>query len=133
MAIKIKIKQNGGKEFLIEENKIWIIENNIIYIEANGEQTVEIAALHLELDKLLQKQIQGKLNYLINLNRAGKSSPAARKVWQKISESETTLKVALFGVHPVARILATFVMGVTNKKDIRFFNTKNEAILWLKS
>jgi len=47
-------------------------------------------------------------------------------------EHERTGKVALFGLNPVARVIASFVMGVTRKKDMRFFKTREEALAWLR-
>ena len=51
---------------------------------------------------------------------------------QEAFEDEKIGKVALFGLHPVARVIASFVMGVTKKEDMRFFRTKEEALAWIK-
>ena len=51
---------------------------------------------------------------------------------QEMFENEQNEKIALFGIHPVARVIASFVMGATKKKDIRFFKSREEAFLWLK-
>ncbi|MBE3122383.1 MAG: STAS/SEC14 domain-containing protein [Thermoplasmata archaeon] len=76
--------------------------------------------------------VKGKVNILVDLNQFGKASPESRKIFKEISEYEKTGKVAIFGTHPVARVLASFVMGITKKKDMRFFKTKEEAYAWLK-
>ena len=34
-------------------------------------------------------------------------------------------------MHPVARVLASFVMTITKKNEIDFFKTKEEALAWL--
>lgn len=65
------------------------------------------------------------------LNKAGKSSPEARLIWQQISGLEKTNKVAKYGLNPVARVLASFVIGVYHKSNMRFFSTKEEAMTWL--
>lgn len=126
------VEQVGDKEFRIRDNRIFLVENNIIYIEAMGEQTDEIAEAHFELHNIICKSISHRLSYLINLNNAGKSSHRARMVWQEMSDLENAGKVALFGIHPVARLLATFVIGGKQYKNIRFFNTKEEAKSWLR-
>lgn len=117
--------------FRIADNNIRVLDGNIIHIKAYGDQHDEIAEEHYLLHKQLSRQLEGKLNYLVDLNHAGKSTPTARKVWKKLSESEFTDKVALWGLHPVARILATFVMGVTRKKEMKFFTSMEEAVAWL--
>ena len=125
------MEQTGTKEYRIADNIVKILEGNIVHIIASGDQDGETAADHYLLHKELRKTIHGKINYLIDLNRTGKSSPQARQVWKKLSESEFTEKIALWGIHPVARILATFVMGVTHKTDMRFFTSMEEAAEWL--
>ena len=47
-------------------------------------------------------------------------------------EDEKLVKIAIFGLNPVARVIASFIMGVAKKKDQRFFKTKEEALAWLK-
>jgi len=80
----------------------------------------------------LMNTVEGKVHALVDLNKAGKVSPKARKRQVEISEHEKTAKVALFGLHPVARVVASFFMGVSRKKDMRFFKTREEALAWLK-
>ena len=72
------------------------------------------------------------MNVLVDLNKAGKPTSEARKIGKERLEEEGVGKVALFGLHPVARVLASFVMGVSKKEDMKFFKTKEEAIAWFK-
>ena len=69
---------------------------------------------------------------LIDITKAKKQSPEARMTWKELSEHEKIEKIALFGLHPVARVLASFIIGQSKKKDMRFFKTKEEALAWLK-
>jgi hypothetical protein len=59
-------------------------------------------------------------------------SAKARRFGKTGFEKEETGKVALIGMHPVARVLASFVIGMTRKEDLRFFKTEEEALAWLK-
>ena len=77
-------------------------------------------------------QVEGKVNTLIDLNKAGKTSTAARKKQKEISEHEKVGKVALFGLGPVAKVIASFFMGISMKKDMQFFKTREEASEWPK-
>ena len=61
-----------------------------------------------------------------------KNSPEARKIWRNFSEDEDTHKVAMFGIHPVAMVIASFVTNITKKNEMRFFKTKEEALEWIK-
>ena len=78
------------------------------------------------------KILSGKVNVLVDLNKTEMPTHDARKRGQNAFESEKIGKVALFGMHPVARVLASFVIGVTKKENLRFFKSKDEALAWLK-
>lgn len=131
MSEDIKVREISDREIWVNTNKISLIGENTIYVVAVGEQTTSFAFAQKQIfDKLAQKA-GGKINFLINLNDAGKSSPEARKLWQQLCEAESTNKVALFGLHPVAKVLASFVMGRSKVKNLRFFSTEEEAMDWL--
>jgi len=127
----IPYRQINESELWIGENRIYLIPNNIIHVIAVGVQSAALAVTLNETNSRLAMLINGKINYLIDLNKSGKSSPEAREIWNKIGENERTGKVAIFGIHPVARVLATFVMGMSKKNNNRFFRTKEEAMAWI--
>jgi hypothetical protein len=127
------LKKISENEYRVGDNSIILKEDNIIYIISRGDATAEIADAVLRAHKSILSKYQGKVSHLINLNKAGKHSSEARKIWKKLSEHEKTHKVAIFGAHPVAKVIASFVIGVTNKKDIRFFTQEEEALNWLNS
>lgn len=131
MSQEITWHQHNEKEFQIGENKILILDNSIIYIEVIGEQTDKHAEIIKLVYKKIYEQFTGKIKQLVNLNRSGKSSKMARDVFKEINEHELTDKVAVYGIHPVARVLAAFVIGITNENNIRFFANKEEALFWL--
>ena len=128
----MEIKYINDKELVIGKNRSILLNDNIIFVIAIGEQTDEIAGLHEKGIAKLKEHIKGEVSFLIDLNLAGKSTPGARKIWNKLSENKDTNKVALYGLHPVARVLASFVMTITKKNEIDFFKTKEEALAWLK-
>ena len=127
----VDVRQINDKELWVGGNHTLLLDDNLIYIIANGEQTDKIAIAQTKICDQLSILAGKKVDYLIDLNKAGKSSPVARKQWRKISEDQKTNKVALFGIHPVARVLASFVMGVSKKRDMLFFKTKEEALKWI--
>jgi hypothetical protein len=125
----IKISE---KEFRVGQNQIYIIDDSIIYIEAVGEQTDEMAAVIRQNYKQVFSRITGKVKQLINLNSSGKSSPASRRLFREMNNTVEVDKVAIYGLHPVARVLASFVMDSNNQKHIRFFRDKEKALEWLR-
>lgn len=116
---------------MVGESKVSVIHHNIIYVNAIGEQTYELALEHKEVIFKFSEAIQGQINLLIDLNQCGKNSSEARLIWKELSEHKNTHRVAIFGLHPVARVSASFVMGITNKNNQKFFSTKEQSIAWL--
>ncbi len=128
----LKLIQENDFEYRIGENKTSLLEGNIIYVESNGEQNLQVAQQHIIGIRRMKEFIQGKVSYLINLNNCGKNSPEARKIWRNFSEEKDTHKVAMYGIHPVAMVIASFVTNITKKNEMRFFKTKEEALAWIK-
>ena len=133
MSVNIEVKKISEKEIWVGENKTSLIEENIIHVISKGEQTTELATIQNKINLGLASMVEGKISYLIDLNQSGKSSPEARSIWSKACEHENTYKVAVFGLHPVAKVIASFVFGITRKKDMRFFCLEKEARSWLLS
>ena len=120
------------REIWVGENRLYLGEDNTLHISDVGKVDEKIAILGKNAAFKLISMVEGKVNVFIDINQAGKQSPEARKIWKEFSEHEKFGKIALFGMHPVARVLASFVMGTTKKKDLRFFKTKEKALAWLK-
>lgn len=127
----IHLERISNMEFKVGENIIRIIEDSILYIEVIGEQTDEYADAIKKNYEYIFSLFPGKIKQLINLNKSGKSSKASRDVFKKLNEHERTEKVAVYGIHPVARVLAAFVTGLTSK-NIMFFTNEKDALTWLK-
>jgi hypothetical protein len=124
--------EDKGREIWVGENKIYLGEDNIVHITILGDVDEETEiGINAACYKLME-MVEGKMPALIDLNRAGKTSPGARKRHKEITEHEKTGKVALFGLHPVARVIASFTMGLSKNQDMRFFKTREEALAWLK-
>ncbi|GAG13094.1 unnamed protein product, partial [marine sediment metagenome] len=121
-----------NREIWVGENRLYLGEDNIIRITILGELDEETQIEINNAGYKLMNTVEGKVNALVDLNKAGKISPGARKREVEISEHDKTGKVALFGLHPVARVVASFFMGISKKKDMRFFKIEEEALAWLK-
>ena len=131
MSDKIQVSRLSENEFLVGTNRTALIEENIIHVIAKGEQTDELAVAQEEVNRRLTEKSNQKIYYLIDLNECGKNSRKAREVWLNLAEDENTENVAIFGLHPVAKVIASFVTGISKRKNQKFFKTKEEAIGWL--
>ena len=111
---------------------MYLGEDNIIYETLVGKQDEKTVLAIYGASNRLANTVEGKVNVLVDLNKAGQASSGARKKGQEMLEDKIFRKIALFGLHPVARVVASFFMGISQKKDMRFFKTREEALAWLK-
>ncbi len=128
---KIDIEEISKSEYCIGKTRIILCDNTIIHVTVDGDQTDEIAMVTKDLCLRLFKLVDGKINFLIDLNRCGKNSRRARLAWNELSENGKCNKVAIFGLNPVARLIASFVIGFSSEKNQRFFMTEKEARAWI--
>lgn len=109
-------------------------DDGIMHITAVGDVDEKIALETQEALFYFRKLNGGRTNgVLIDLTRAGKSSPEARRIWRSLSESENPEPTAFCGAHPVARILASFMITFSSNKNLRFFKKYEDALAWIKS
>ncbi len=126
------MKEDCCKDYKVGENRFILSDDNILCIISAGDiEDYHMTQIKEVMFNLLEINV-GKTNILIDLNRAGKPSAKARREFSNILETEKVGNVAVFGTHPVARVMASFVMGITKKKNMCFFKSKEEALTWLK-
>lgn len=120
------------KEILVGQNKIYLGEDNILYYINVGEIDEDIATKSCEAMLKLKNMGKGEVPFLIDLNKGGRTTGKARQILKEFTESNVQGKIAFIVLHPVARVLASFFIGITRKSDMRFFKFKEEALEWLK-
>ena len=120
------------REILVGESRFYLGEDNIIYETIVGDFDEQKALEARAAVCKLADKANERTKILIDLDEAGNQSSEARKIVQELFDTEVCGKIALFGLHPVARVIASFVIGASKKKDMRFFKTKEEALAWLK-
>jgi hypothetical protein len=120
------------REIWIGENKVYLGEDNFIYMNASKGVDRKAAIFIKDAILKLANKVEGKVSYLVDLNNAGKPSVEARRIFKELVENEKIAKVAYYGVHPISRVIAAFAIGFTQKKDVQFFKTKEEALSWLR-
>ena len=123
--------EEGKREFQVGENRIYLSEDNIIYFINVGKIDEKTALKGAEAMGTLLNEGKGKVNFLIDLNKGGMVTSKARAILREFTEKRVKGKLAFWGLHPVARVLASFFMGITKKKGMRFFKTREEALAWL--
>jgi len=121
------------REVYVGQNRFELLEGNILAVTIVGEVDKETAINCKDVAyKFVEMMAGGKIKTLIDLTQATQQPSESRKIVQEMWNDEKSGKVALFGLNPVAKAVASFVIGATHKEDIHFFKAKDEAIAWLK-
>ncbi|MDD5528658.1 MAG: STAS/SEC14 domain-containing protein [bacterium] len=120
------------REIVIGKHTFYLDKSNILRITVVGEPGNETVTAMKTLHEKLDDIAKDKVNFLIDLNRAGKPSPEVRNMEKLIYRHKKVRKIAFCGAHPVAKVLANFTISVTKKKDMQFFDTEEKALSWLK-
>lgn len=131
MDEKLVAEKVACSEFWVGPTQVRLTEGNLLNIKAVGPQTYDTAVAHLNIFEQIYHEVNEPLNFVIDLNDAGKNSSEARKVWKDVSEHKFTCKVALVGIHPVARVIAGFVMSISLSSKMQFFSSREKALKWI--
>lgn len=131
---KVEIKRISDREIWVGKNRHYLDENNILNIKAVGalDENITNEWKNIDLELVDRFGIEENVHVLIDLNDAGKPSSEARSILRELSEQNKNVKTAFFGMHPVARVIASFFIGVSKNKNMKFFKSKEEAVQWLK-
>ena len=129
---EVEVKQVSEREIWTGGNRFYFGEDDIMYVELVGEYDLHGALALRDAYLKLLNNVNGKVNIFVDNSRSGKPSQEARKIFAEMTEHEQCGKIAVFGLNPVTRVIASFVLGGGKKKDTQIFKTKDEALKWLK-
>ena len=127
-----EIKQISEREIWVGDCRLYLGDDNIIYNTAAKNPDEEQALAICDAVNKLALIPQEKVCMLIDITNTGRPSAKARKIFSDLEENDQIRKHAFFGAHPVARILATFFISFNKRKNLQFFETKEQAMAWLK-
>ena len=122
-----EVRQVSEREIWVGESRFCLGEDDILYETIVGKQDEKTVIAALEYHNKFKNMVEGKMKMLLDINKAGQVSSGARKIGKETFEDEKVGKVTFVGLHPVARVIASFVMGVTRKRDLRFFQDKRRG------
>jgi hypothetical protein len=129
---QVEIKQVSEREIWVGENRFYLDEDGIMYVEISGEHDKQIALEMKDAYLKLLSMSEGKVNIFADNSKSKRPSVEARKIFRVLTEHEKSGKIAVFGQNPVARVISTFIVGLSKNKDVHIFKSKDEALLWLK-
>jgi hypothetical protein len=132
MEEKMEIKEVSEREIWVGENRFYLGEDDIMYIETSGDYDLKVVSELRDAFLKLLSFAEGKADIIVDINRSGKSAQNARKAFAELMEDERCRKIAIFGMNPVARVIASFILGSSKNKNTKIFKTKEESLAWVK-
>ena len=128
---------SSGLSFFLSNNSLLrfakgVWDDNIIFISAIGPVTEEIAKAGESSVVKFSAKNNCKTNILVDLTDAGQPEAKAIRIYLRVAEMDTVGNIAMFGSHPVARVLGSLMVNIGRKKNFKFFKTQEEAMIWLK-
>lgn len=139
LVTKIKVTV-AKKEKIEEESKVWVKNDEILYIRIGNLSSKEKVLEVLEKVKQTLKEFPDKEKVLINLGVFPFAPPVHSSLFRKqvaeklkeITNEAGYKKVAAFGGNTVKRTITSFVIVASGIKNIKVLGTKEEALKWLK-
>ncbi len=129
----VEIQKINERELKVGKVRLFLSNDDIFYHISSGDLDEEHAASCCEQTlELLRFHEKEDAPFLIDLNKGGKTSYRARKILKEFTEKNVHGKLGLYGMHPVARILASFFQSMARKDNVRFFKTEADALEWIK-
>lgn len=112
-------------------NKVWC-ENGIVHFviaaPVDEQEAVRLDAIGEEYVNKDQASF-----VLIDIEQSKEFSSGARKAWVKFLQNPKIKKTAIFGGNVFVRTLASFVIAAAGKENIKFFETEQGALDWIRS
>lgn len=109
-------------------------EDNIVHVVMFGDDDDETATRFIDdIKSIFDKEPKQRFNGLIDLTNAGTSTPRATKIFASILSDKQVNKVALIGAGGIPRAFAELTIKFARKELVQFFDTREEALAWLKS
>ncbi len=112
-------------------NKIWCKDDIVHYLISAPVDDKEAFQISSGGTKFLESEDASMV--MIDLKQSTQFSSEARKIWVKFLQNPKIKKTGIFGGNVFVRTLASFVIAASQKKNLKFFTTEEEALEWIKS
>lgn len=116
------------------KTKISVTKEGFVEVVYHGNQ--DEASMRELTDTLFDviKPVKGKVDYLIDLRDAGKSTLGARQMVVGALKKMRISRQAIFGGSKFNKVLLNFMIQAVNQGDkYRYFENRQDALAWLKS
>ena len=120
----------ADKEILTDDNRVNMIEDGIIHITIVGKTDEAKAGELIAAALKLEETVSGKAKVLVDLSKAGTSSPDAITLWKDLIARGKTAKLAIVGLGFLAKSFACILLG--GSTDFRCFDKEADALAWFK-
>ncbi len=122
------VKKQNRKKAKINLNKDGIL----VYIEQVPALSEEDAIENKEKVLAIAKDMKKPKRLLLDLTDIEMPTSRARKHLAEMTKKTNWDKLGIFGVNIAIRTMAKFILSAAGLKNFKFFDTRDEALKWLK-
>lgn len=115
----------------MSENSVYLGQDGILRIICVGDQDEASARQMAQQMLATAKAAPGQIKVLFDATRAGKFSVEARQIAARSLAAAMGGKAAIVASSAPMRALGLFLAGRQNARNMRFFDTRKEALSWL--
>lgn len=120
-----------------QEDEVFLNEHEMIETIYHGVQTdTSLLKVQAKMRELISRlRAEGKPTYMImDISDVSTTLIEARRVGLKGLQDLDYDKIAIYGTNLFIKIITNFIIMAANKSDVvKHFNSRDEAIDWLKS
>ena len=109
-------------------------DDNILRVKFWGDfDQADVEAYMADFQPIVESATD-TIHFLVDVSQVGKASAGARRIFGEMFSDPHPLtgRSALVGASRYIRVVAGFVMRVTGAKNMRIFESEDEAVAWLK-
>ena len=111
-----------------------IRDDGIVRLAPIGDQDKEdMEIFRKKMEPFLEATTEAEpMHLLVDSSRSGKTSSAGRKIYAKVNRDPRVGKTAVVRAKRYNRLVGSIILKATGRDNIRFFESEEEALAWLK-
>lgn len=130
-----KLKTEKQKKAKHMKSKVYLDKDGIIHWDARIEEpSGQEKAMQEIMDEVLElaREVSGKAKVIIDFREASKPTSKTRRIVSDTLKTGPFEKVAIWGTSIFTKTVAKFIIAFIGVDFVKFFESKEKALKWLK-
>ena len=130
-----KLKTERQKKVKHMKSKVYLDKDDIIHWDVRLEEPPgQEKAMQEIMDEILElaREVSGKARIIIDFQKASNPTSKTRRIVSDTLKTGPFGKVAIWGTSVFTKTVAKFIIAFTGVGFVKFFESKEKALKWLK-